>query len=202
MLFGKGLLAPENWTIPQKDLHGMSALSNLKIILQNSLGSWVKDFLYFGDSEIVLSWIIYEKNKLTTFVKNCVVNIREKMGLDILYHVEGLSNPTDVGTRPNEITADSVKPGSVWLKGMTKSVEQAKKEGIIKHVDDIKLFNYKKKIFGEGVAYDIFDTTGTGVFAFMRIGMIDKEKNTEGQLYLSSLKAKFQISRINYWFCS
>ena len=26
LLFGKGLLAPENWTIPQKELHGLSAL--------------------------------------------------------------------------------------------------------------------------------------------------------------------------------
>ena len=139
----------------------------------------MKDFLCFGDSEIVLSWIIYEKNKLTTFVTNRVVNIREKMGLDILYHVEGLSNPTDMGTCPNEITAESVKPGSVWLKGkpwMNKSVEQTKKEGIIKHVIDIKLSNDKKKIFGEGVAYDTFDTTGTGVFAITRIGRIDKEK--------------------------
>ena len=32
------------------------------------------------------------------------------------------------------------------------------------------------KIFGEGVAYDTFDTTGTGVFAVTKIGKIDKEK--------------------------
>ena len=179
LLFGKGLLAPENWTIPQKELHGMSALSNLKVILENSLGSWVKEFLCFGDSEIVLSWIIYEKVKLTTFVRNRVANIREKMGLDALHHVEGISNPTDVGTRPAEITADSVRPGSVWLKGkpwMNMSIEQGKQEGVIKHVDDIKLSNDKKKIFGEGVAYDTFDTTDTGVFAVARIGKIDKEK--------------------------
>ena len=37
LLFGKGLLDPENWTIPQKDLHGISALSNMKIILANIL---------------------------------------------------------------------------------------------------------------------------------------------------------------------
>ena len=179
LLFGKGLLAPENWTIPQKELHGMSALSNLKIILQNSLGNWAKEFLCFGDSEIVLSWIIYERNKLTTFVRNCVVNIREKMGLGNLYHVEGLNNCTDVGTRPDDITADSVKPGSVWLKGktwMNKSEEQAKQDKVIKHVDDIKLSNDKKKTFGEGVAYDSFDTTGSGVFAVTKIGKIDKEK--------------------------
>ena len=56
------------------------------------MGSGVKEFLCLGDSEIVLSWIIYEKVKLTTFVRNRVANIREKMGLDALYHVEGISN--------------------------------------------------------------------------------------------------------------
>ena len=200
LLFGKGLLAPDNWTIPQKELHGMSGLSNLKVILQNSLGGWVKEFLCFGDSEIVLSWIIYEKVKLTTFVRNRVVNIREKMGLDALHHVEGISNPTDVGTRPAEITADSVKPGSVWLKGkpwMTKSIEQAKQQGIVKHVDDIKLSNDMKKTFGEGVAYDTFDTTETGVFAVARIGKLDKEKIAQ-----RILKAKYIYSPLKRNFRS
>ena len=139
----------------------------------------MKEFLCLGDSENVLSWIIYEKVKLTTFVRNRVANIREKMGLDVLHHVEGISNPTDVGTRSAEITAYSVRPGSVWLKGkpwMNMSIEQAKQEGVVKHVDDIKLSNDKKKIFGEGVAYDTFDTTDTGVFAVTRIGKVDKEE--------------------------
>ena len=34
LLFGKGVLAHENWTIPSKELHGLSALSNLKAILE------------------------------------------------------------------------------------------------------------------------------------------------------------------------
>ena len=146
LLFGKGLLAQENWTIPQKELHGMSALSNLKVVLENCLDSWIQEFFSFGDSEIALSWIIYEKVKLTTFIRNRVINIRTKMGLDILHHVEGKNNPTDVGTRPEEISAESVKPGSVWLKGkpwMNMSMEKAKESGIIKHVDEIKLTNDK-----------------------------------------------------------
>ena len=117
MLFGKGLLAPENWTIPQKELHGLSALSNLKVILENCLSGWIISFHAFTDSEIALCWTIYEKTKLTTFVRNRVINIRTKMGVEILHHVDGKENPTDVGTRPELITADSVRPGSVWLCG-------------------------------------------------------------------------------------
>ena len=40
LLFGKGLLAPENWTIPQKELHALSGLSNLKVVLENAIGTW------------------------------------------------------------------------------------------------------------------------------------------------------------------
>ena len=117
LLFGKGLLAQENWTIPQKELHGMSALSNVKVILENALVGWLRGFFAFTDSEIAICWSAYERVKLTTFVRNRVINIRTKMGLDILHHVDGKENPTDVGTRPELITAESVRPGSVWMKG-------------------------------------------------------------------------------------
>ena len=43
-----------------------------------------------------------------------------------------------------EITADSVRPGSVWLKGkpwMSMSMEEAKHEGVIMLVDDIIISN-------------------------------------------------------------
>ena len=39
LLFGKGLLAPENWTIPQKELHALSSLASLKTVLDNAIGS-------------------------------------------------------------------------------------------------------------------------------------------------------------------
>ena len=101
LLFGKGLLAQENWTIPLKELHGLSALSNLKVILENSIGNWIQDMFAFSDSEIALCWSIYERVKLTTFIRNRVINIRSKMGLEILHHVDGISNPADVGLGQN-----------------------------------------------------------------------------------------------------
>ena len=191
LLFGKGLLAPENWTIPQKELHGLSALSNLKIILENALDSWIGEFQAFSDSEIALSWVIYEKVKLNTFVRNRVVNIRTKMGLDILHHVEGKSNPMDVGTRPEEITAESVKPGSVWLKGkpwMNESLEKAKEWKIIKHVEEIKLSHEKKKVFKDGIIFDTFEESDPSVFAVARVPKVDLEK------------VKNRILKVNYLF--
>ena len=182
MLFGKGLLAQENWTIPSKELHGLSALSNLKVILENCLSNWILSFHAFSDSEIALCWAIYERVKLTTFVRNRVINIRSKMGLEILHHVDGKQNPCDVGTRPELITSESVRPGSIWLSGcgwMKESLEKAKDDGIIKSVEDIKLTNDKKKTFKEGIAYDVFDEEDQGVFAVAQVEKIDDKKMTD-----------------------
>ena len=179
LLFGKGLLGDENWTIPQKELHGLSALANIKIILENSLQSWVSSFFAFNDSEISLSWVIYEKVKLTTFIRNRVVNIRTKLGLDILHHVEGRENPSDCGTRPSLITANSVQPGSTWLKGkswMSSSIEKAKEGGIIKHVEDIKLSNENKKKFKDGIVFDTFDIENSDVLAVCNFGKKDESQ--------------------------
>ena len=182
LLFGKGLLAQDNWTIPNKELHGLSALSNLKVILENCLSNWIESFHAFSDSEIALCWAIYERVKLTTFVRNRVINIRTKLGLDNLHHVDGKHNPCDVGTRPDLITAESVKPGSIWLSGfewMRDTLENANKDGIIKSVDDIKLTNEKKKTFKEGIAYDSFDEVDQGIFAVKQVEKIDGKKMEE-----------------------
>ena len=188
LLFGKGLLAHENWTIPNKELHGLSALSNLKVILENSLSNWIESFHAFSDSEIALCWAIYEKVKLTTFVRNRVINIRTKMGLELLHHVDGKHNPCDVGTRPELITADSVRPGSIWLSGcewMKGSLHQANDAGIIKSVNDIRLTNEKKKTFKEGIAYDSFDEVDQGFFGIKHIEKIDVKK-IEDRLLISN----------------
>ena len=188
LLFGKGLLAAENWNIPQKELHGTSALSNLKVILENCLSNWISNFFAFTDSEIALCWTIYEKTKLTTFVRNRVINIRTKMGLEILHHVDGKENPTDVGTRPELITADSVRPGSVWLAGkdwMKCSMEKAKERGVIKTVEDIKLSNDKKKTFKEGIAFDTFEENDQGVFAIVKVDVTNHKKMFERQVFSS-----------------
>ena len=186
LLFGKGLLAQENWTIPLKELHGLSALSNLKVILENSLSNWVDSIHAFSDSEIAICWSVYERTKLTTFVRNRVINIRTKLGLDILHHVDGKENPTDVGTRPELTSAESVQPGSVWLAGkewMKLSIEKAKDNGVIKTVEDIKLTNDKKKTFKEGIAFDTFDEVEQGFFAVARLEKEDKVRIAKRQAF-------------------
>ena len=82
---------------------------------------------------------------------------RCKLDIDMIHHVEGKSNPTDVGTRPELVTADSVKPGSVWLTGtswMKLSINKAKEIGVIRSAKDIKLSNDEKKVFKKEMVYD------------------------------------------------
>ena len=103
-------------------------------------------------------------------MRNRVTAIRSKIDLNSLYHVDGKFNPTDVGTRPDKITIDSVLPGSIWLKDhswMQRSLKVARKEGIIKHIEDIKLNNKNKKKVKDGIVFYVFDDSDdkAGVFA-------------------------------------
>ena len=107
--------------------------------------------------------------------------IRSKIDLDLLYHLDSKFNPTDVGTRPNKITVDSIKPRSIWPKGhpwMQRSLEEARKEGIIKHIKDIKLNNENKKKVKDGIVFDDFDksTDKAGVFAVTKLTKDDFKK--------------------------
>ena len=60
----------------------------------------------------------------------------------------------DAGTRPDLVTLETVKPGSLYLSGapwMQLPIEEAKEKGFIKSVQKIKLNNDSKKVLKEGV---------------------------------------------------
>ena len=178
LLVGKGLLAPENLKLPDKELQALSGAADIMAILKRCLKDWGCLFLAFSDSEIAICWTIYEKSKLTTFVRNRVINIRMKMGTEILHHVSGEFNPCDVGTRPEKISADSVRPGSIWMSGhnwMNGSVEDARALGIVKTVEDIRLTNESKKKFKDGISYDTFSQDDEA-FAIVQLNTIDAKK--------------------------
>ena len=99
-LLGKGLLVPDSWTIPKKELHALSTASNVKAVVDRALEGWIQQVYVAGDSEIALAWTIYENVKLNVFHRHRVNNIRSKVSLEELHHVLGPENPTDCGTRP------------------------------------------------------------------------------------------------------
>ena len=159
-VLGKSLLAPHEWTIPRKELQGLTTASNMKVIIERSLEGWIDTIRVGCDSEISLAWCIYENVKLNTFHRNRVNEIRSKLSLEQLHHVQGAENCADVGTRPDSVTSECLLPGSPWLSGkdwMKVPYEDALAEGIIKTVKDIKLTNDAKKALKEGIIFDHFN---------------------------------------------
>ena len=137
-------------------------MANIADILKKSLGDWVEVMLYASDSEIALSWVIYEKVKLHIFHRLRVANIRNKIELENLFHVQTGENIADTGTRPDLLTADMLKPGSDWIQGkdwMKKTVGEAIDTGIIKSTKDIILNNNAKKLFKEGIIYEDIESS-------------------------------------------
>ena len=98
-VLGKSLLAPESWTIPKKELQGLTTASNVKVVIERALDGWIDTIMIGCDSEIALAWCIYENVKLNVFHRNRVNNIRAKISLDQLFHVQGPENCADIGHR-------------------------------------------------------------------------------------------------------
>ena len=158
--FSKSLPAPDEWSTPQLELHALHTLANILAVLRSALGEWIEFVVAFGDSTIVLSWAVYEKVKLHVFHRLRVSNIRSKIDLDELFHVDGKENVADIGTRPDLLTTDMMMPGSDWIRGrpwMTLPIEKAVESGVIQNVKEIKLSNDARKVFKEGVIFDSFE---------------------------------------------
>ena len=184
-LLGKSLLAPEAWTIPKKELQALTLAANVKIIVERALEDWIDKIFIGGDSEIALAWTIYENVKLNVFHRNRVNNIRSKVSLDQLHHVQGPENCSDIGTRPDSVKLESVMPGSEWLDGrewLRKTYEEAVADGVIKSVHDIKLTNDAKKTMKEGIIFDQFEADDNNV-AVAKINTIDVKKVAEREAF-------------------
>ena len=163
-LIAKNLLSPPGWTTPKIELHALNAMANITAFLQNALGEWIEDYRYASDSTIAISWSLYEKVKLKVFHRMRVANIRNKIQLDNLYHIDGKFNVTDFGTRGDFVTADLLRPGGNWINGhdwMKLSVKEAEEIGVIKNSQDIILDNDMKRKLREGYIHDDFDDTNT-----------------------------------------
>ena len=69
---------------------------------------------------------------------------------------------------------------------MSSSIEKAKENGIIKHVEDIKLSNENKKKFKDGIVFDTFDIENLDVLAVCNFGKKD-------ELQLEQLGASYYL---------
>ena len=196
-LIAKNLLSPSGWTTPKIELHALNAMANITAFLQNALGEWIEDYRYASDSTIAISWSLYEKVKLKVFHRMRVSNIRNKIQLDNLYHIDGKFNVADFGTRGDFVTADLLRPGGRWINGhewMKLSVKEAENTGVIKNSRDIILDNDMKRKMQEGSIHDDFDDTNTT--ANYLVNLVDAKKvaqvESESNYIYSPLKRSFR----------
>ena len=179
-IFGKGLLCPELWTIPARELQALAIGADTVTFLKNTLADWMEEGEIYvaSDSRIALAWVVYERVKLDVYYRNRVSQIRSQINMTKLFHVDGKENIADVGTRPDDTKIEDFSPGSEWEIGkpwMRLRVEEAVENGIIKPVEKIRLEDEEKKPFKKGIAYEDFSTNPM-VVAFASKQNIDNEK--------------------------
>ena len=73
---GKSFLAPDDITIPKKELSALNLAANIKVVLDRALDEYTGSVYVCGDSEISLAWVTYGNVKLKSFHRNRVNNIR------------------------------------------------------------------------------------------------------------------------------
>ena len=179
-VFAKGLLCPELWTIPARELQALAIGADTATFLGNTLADWVdREEIYVGsDSRIALAWVVYEKVKLDVYYRNRVSQIRSQVEMTRLFHVDGKQNIADTGTRPDDLKVEDFCPGSEWEHGkqwMKLEVEEAVEKNIIKPVEKIKLEDEEKKVFRKGITYEDFSTNPM-IIALSAKHKIDKTK--------------------------
>jgi len=102
-------------TIPRAELRAAVMSASLSHSVQHYLRQQVSDIIYATDSTIVLHWLSHDERPLETAVRNSVIEIRRLSDVKQWFHVEGVSNIADLGTRHVEVSEISEK--SEWQNG-------------------------------------------------------------------------------------
>ena len=149
-VFAKGLLCPELWTIPARELQALAIGADTATFLGNTLADWVdrEEIYVSSDSRIALAWVVYETEKLDAYYRNRVSQIRSQVEMTRLFHVDGKQIIADTGTRPDDLKFEDFCPGSEWEHGkqwMKLEVGEAVEKNIIKPVEKIKLEDDEEK---------------------------------------------------------
>ena len=184
-LYGKGILGPEALTLPQKELHILSAGADISQLFSIMLEEWVEEILVAGDSEIALCWATYETVKLNQYNRVRVINIISKLDLQNLFHIKGTENPADIGTRMKDVSVEDIQPGSDYLCGkqwMKLSREAAVQSGVIKPIENIKLGHEEKKVMKKGIVFDSFEKENNDVIAVLMPVRVDINKVAEREI--------------------
>ena len=153
LIIGRSILATIDSTIPKQELESLVIGSNLLWITRKALDAWDHSYVLLSDSAISLCWTINETIRMSIFHRNRCNQIRQNTDVKNLFHVWSEFNPSDNGSRAEKVRDNHVGPDSPWEKGlpwMTKPLEQAIDEDIIKPATELSLGNKDEDEFVKG----------------------------------------------------
>ena len=156
-IIGRGLLAPQNSTIPKNELESLCSGSNLSWVVRKALDDWVSSSILVGDSLIALCWTTSENKRLSMFHRNRVIQIRRGTALEDLYHVKTSENPSDIGSRPDKVSVNDVGPNSRWENGCTwmqDEIPEAVSSGILIPAQSLRLSRDEEEEYSKGLVFD------------------------------------------------
>ena len=116
LVMAKGRLAPLNPTLTIPRLELMAALSGARLMhfISESLELVVSSATFWTDSTDVLHWIRNKKQR-KIFVQNRVSSILRLTSPEQWFHVKGVENPADPGTR--DISLQAMEECERWWSG-------------------------------------------------------------------------------------
>ena len=157
LIIGRSLIAREEGTIPKEELEALAMGSNLLWVVRKALEGWEHEYFLLSDSIISLCWTTSENKRLSLFHRNRCNQVRLNTDLQQLYHCRSEFNPSDLGTRPHQVTLESVGPDSPWEGGldwMEKSIEEAVEEEVLKPAADLRLNDEDEREYGKGIIFE------------------------------------------------
>ena len=102
-------------TIPRAELRAAVMSASLAHFAQFHLRNQISDSVYVTDSTIVLHWLNHDERPLETAVRNSVIEIRRLSDIKKWFHIEGLLNVADMGTRHTNVS--ELSDVSEWQNG-------------------------------------------------------------------------------------
>ena len=102
-------------SIPRAELKAAVMAAAMSHVVKKSLGDQVERTIFVTDSTIVLYWITQDYRPLHVSVRNSVIQIRRFSLPEQWFHIDGIRNIADLGTRTASI--DEIMPGSPWQEG-------------------------------------------------------------------------------------
>ena len=114
MARGKVASVANAHTVPRMELLGLELGSALMVKLQRALEIDRKDCYLWTDSKTCFDWMRVEHRALQAFVKNRILKVTNRVNVDNIKWVDGVSNPADVATRIVPLEREQM---DLWFQG-------------------------------------------------------------------------------------